>query len=138
MNKGPWYNIYICSRLHGSLFEDLITHERTDRYDLICSLVAHDKIQPYYEDDESSIVDRLIPKNETIESLEALGATINVIDIWLKLFEENYDAICVAYITAMKYRLKQTRLTMIKSLTLKKSSETYDINWWWMVYRKKC
>ena len=55
-----------------------------------------------YEDDESSIVDRLIPKNETIESLEALGATINVIDIWLKLFEENYDSICVAYSTASK------------------------------------
>ena len=43
LNKGPWYNTYICSRLHGSLFEDFITHEITDRYNLMCSLVAHDK-----------------------------------------------------------------------------------------------
>ena len=43
LNKGPWYNKAICSRLHGSLFEDFITHARTDRYYLICSLVAHDK-----------------------------------------------------------------------------------------------
>ena len=31
LNKGPWYNTAICSRLHGSLFEYFITHERTDR-----------------------------------------------------------------------------------------------------------
>ena len=42
-NKCPWYNIAILSRLHGSLFEDFITHSRTDRYNLMCSLVAHDK-----------------------------------------------------------------------------------------------
>ena len=43
LNKGPWYNTSICSRLHGSMFEDFITHARTDRYNLMCSLVAHDK-----------------------------------------------------------------------------------------------
>ena len=43
LNKVPWYNTYICSRLHGSLFEDFITYARTDRYNLMCSLVAHDK-----------------------------------------------------------------------------------------------
>ena len=43
LNKGPWYNTDIFSRLHGSLFEDFITHARTDRYDIMCSLVAHDK-----------------------------------------------------------------------------------------------
>ena len=41
--KGPWYNIYICSRLCRSLFGDFITQARTDRYNLMCSLVAHDK-----------------------------------------------------------------------------------------------
>ena len=40
LNKGPWYNTYICSRLHGSLFEDFITHARIDRYNLMCYLVA--------------------------------------------------------------------------------------------------
>ena len=68
----------------------------------MCSLVAHDKIKPVYEYDEISIGDRLIPKHATTESLEALGATINFIDIWLKLFEENYDARCVSYSTSMK------------------------------------
>ena len=47
-NKVPWYNIAICSRLHGSLYEDFITHARTDGYNIMCSLVAHDKIQPAY------------------------------------------------------------------------------------------
>ena len=42
-NKVPWYNTDICSRLHGSLLEDFIIHARTDRYNLMCSLVAHDK-----------------------------------------------------------------------------------------------
>ena len=48
LNKVPWYNTDICLRLHGSLFEDFITHARSDIYNLMCSLVAHDKIQPYY------------------------------------------------------------------------------------------
>ena len=26
LNKVPWYNTDICLRLHGSLFEDFITH----------------------------------------------------------------------------------------------------------------
>ena len=65
LNKGSCYNTSICSKLHGSLFEDFITHARTDRYNIMCSIVVHDKKQPYYEDDESSIVDRLIPKYVT-------------------------------------------------------------------------
>ena len=42
-NKGPWYNTEICSRLHIILFEYFITHSRTDRYNIMCSLVSHDK-----------------------------------------------------------------------------------------------
>ena len=49
-NKGPWYNTAICSRLYGILFEYFITHVRTDRYNLLCYLVSHDKKQPDYED----------------------------------------------------------------------------------------
>ena len=43
LNKVHWYNTAICSRSHGSLFEYFITHARTDRYNPMCSLVAHDK-----------------------------------------------------------------------------------------------
>ena len=64
LNKCPWYNTDTCSKLHGSLFEDFITHARTNRYNLMCSLVAHDKKLPAYEDDKSSIGDRVIPKCE--------------------------------------------------------------------------
>ena len=32
LNKGPWYNIDICSKFHGSLFEYFIIYARTDRY----------------------------------------------------------------------------------------------------------
>ena len=68
----------------------------------MCSLVAHDKIQPDYEYDESSLGDSSIPKDSTTKALIALGATINFIDTWLKLFLDNYNAICDAYVNAMK------------------------------------
>ena len=51
LNKVPWYNTGICSNLHGRLFEDFITYAITDRYNLMCSIVAHDKKQPAYEDE---------------------------------------------------------------------------------------
>ena len=44
------------------MFEDFIRHARTDRYHLMCSIVAHDKKQPSYEDEERSIGDRPNPK----------------------------------------------------------------------------
>ena len=76
LNKGPWYNTSICLNLHGSMFEDFITHARTDRYNLMCSLVAHDKMQPSYEDYESSLGDRSITKYSTTKALTSLGATL--------------------------------------------------------------
>ena len=82
-NKGPWCNTSICSKLYGSLSEYFITHTRTDRYNIMCFLVAHDKIQPDYEDDEISIKDCSIPKGATATKLKALGDTLNFIDIWL-------------------------------------------------------
>ena len=118
-NKGPWYNRSICFKFHGSMFEYFITNARTDRYTLMCSLVAHDKIQPDHEDDENSIGDRSIPKDVTTKVIKALGATLNFIDIWIKLFLENYDARCVAYINAMKEMFKKIPQTMSKALTTK-------------------
>ena len=53
----------------------------------------------------------------TTESLEALVSTLNFIDIWLKLFDNNYDARRVAYIIAMKRLFKKIPQTIIKSLT---------------------
>ena len=56
----------------------------------MCSLVAHDKKRPTYEDYESSLGDRRIPKNPTTESLESLVDTLNFIEIWIKLLDYNY------------------------------------------------
>ena len=55
LNKGPWYNTSIFLKLHGSTFEDFITQAKIDRYNLMCYLVAHDKMQKDYEDDEISL-----------------------------------------------------------------------------------
>ena len=66
LNKCPWYNTDICSKLHGSIFEDFITHAITDRNNLMCYSVAHDKKQPACEDEEISLVDSLIPINSII------------------------------------------------------------------------
>ena len=60
-NKGPWYNNNICSKLHGIKFEDFITQARTYQYNIMCYLVAHDRLQTDYKDYESSIGDREIP-----------------------------------------------------------------------------
>ena len=64
-NKGPQYNKNICSKLHGIQFEAFITQAITDRYNIMCSLVAHDRLQNDYKDDEISIGDREIPNDVT-------------------------------------------------------------------------
>ena len=93
LNNGPWYNTYISSKLRRRRFEDFITQTRTYRYNLMCSLVVHDKLEIDYKKDESSIGDREIPDNATTKTLEALGFTISFIYIWLKFFCENFNAI---------------------------------------------
>ena len=85
----------------------------------MCSLVAHDKKLPDYEDYVISIGDRLLTKYVTTEALEALGATLNFIDICIELLETNYDARRVAYITDMKETFKQIPLTITKSINTK-------------------
>ena len=69
LNKGPRYNRNICSKLHGSRFEDFIKPARTYRYNPMCSLVAHERLQLYYKDDESSTEDGEIPNDATIKTL---------------------------------------------------------------------
>ena len=52
------------------MFEDFITQARTDRYNLMSSLVSHDRLQLDYKDDESSIGDMEIQNDATIKTLE--------------------------------------------------------------------
>ena len=66
-NKGPWYNKNICSKLDGIKFEDFITKARIEQYNIMCSLVAHDRLEPDYKYDESSICDKAITNDATIK-----------------------------------------------------------------------
>ena len=85
----------------------------------MCYLVAHDRLQLDYKDDEISIGYGSIHDNATTKTLEALGATINFIDIWLKLLGENFDARCEAYINAMKFMFRKIPQTIKIALTPK-------------------
>ena len=69
-DTGPWYNKNICSKLYGTTFEDFITQARIDRYNIMCYLVANDRLQENKTDDESSIGDRLIPNDATVKALK--------------------------------------------------------------------
>ena len=42
----------------------------TDRYNIMCSLVAYDRLQENKIDDESSIGDREIPNDATVKALK--------------------------------------------------------------------
>ena len=57
----------ICSKLHGIKFEDFITQARTDQDNILCSLVAHDRLQTDYKDDEISMGDIAIPNYATVK-----------------------------------------------------------------------
>ena len=100
-DTGPWHNKNICSKLYGTNFEGFITQARTDRYNIMCSLVAHDRMQENKTDDESSIGDRLIPNDATVKALKSLGANFNFIDIWHHNFREKYFARSESYRVAM-------------------------------------
>ena len=68
------------------MFEGFIKQARTDRYNIMCSLVAHYRIQDNEQDYKISLGDRVIPKDATVKALFSLGATFNFIDIWLHNF----------------------------------------------------
>ena len=106
-NTGSWYNKNIFSKLHGIKLEDFITQARTDRYNIMCSLVAHDRLQSDYKDDESSIGNRAIPNDSTVKALFSLCATFNFIDIWLQFLRENYYSQSESYSIAMEEMFKQ-------------------------------
>ena len=90
----------------------------------MCYLFAYARLQLDYKYDERSIRDRAIPDNATTTKLEALGSTINFIDIWLKLFRVNFNARCDAYINALKDMFLQIPPTIKIALTpLKKAQK---------------
>ena len=80
MTGGPWYNTFICKKLHGKVFEGFIRNARTDRYNIMCYIDVHEKEHQSSCDDGSSSGVCPIPSNSTTEALDLLGATIYFID----------------------------------------------------------
>ena len=79
-------------------------------------------------------------KDAKTKALKSLGATLNVIDIWLKLFLDKYDTRCKAYINDIKEMFKQILQTMIKSLTPKQKVQKLmtDIGDGWYMEKNIC
>ena len=44
MTVGTWYNTSICKELHGNVLEGFIRNAITERYNIMCSIDAHDKL----------------------------------------------------------------------------------------------
>ena len=82
------------------------------------------------EDEEISIGDRPIPKNATTEALEALGATLNFINSWFKLFHHNYEVRCGMYNKAMKNIFQKIPTMRSKPLIQGKKYRTIVRSWW--------
>ena len=102
MTGGPSYNTSICNKLHGKLFEGFIINARTDRYNSMCSINAHEKDHQSSCYDGSSGGGCTLTSNWTTEALYFHGATIDFIDFWLKYLEHNFIESCNMYYFNMK------------------------------------
>ena len=103
--------------MHGNLFEGLFRNARTDIYNIMCYITAHDRQNPIYVGDTSSSSGRAIPKNSTTIALNSLGAIINFIDYWIKHFQHNYQEILMMYHKYMIELFKQTPTLKSKPLS---------------------
>ena len=81
---GPWYNISICKKLHGNVFEGFIRNVITDRYNIMCSIDEHEKEHKSSCDDGSIGGGCPLPSNSTTGVLVLLIGTIDFIGCWLK------------------------------------------------------
>ena len=95
----------------------------TDRYNIMCYLVAHDRLQENKTEDEISIGDREIPNDATVKALKSLGATFNFIDTWLHNFCVKYFARSESYSLAMKEMFKTIPQNVEKPLTSREKNK---------------
>ena len=105
-DTGLQYKKKMSSKLYGTTFEYFITQAKTDRYNITCSLVAHDRLHENKTDYESSIGDIVIPNDATVKAIKSLSATFNFIDTWHHNFCENHFARSESYRLATKDMFK--------------------------------
>ena len=87
---------------------------RTDKYDIMCSIDAHEKQQPSYVDDGIRGDCNEVPPNLTTEALDSLGEAFYFIDCWLTLFDQNYQALSNIYGGSMQYLFKKIQVQLSK------------------------
>ena len=97
MDKIPWYNTTICTKLNSQSFEDYFKTGRKDRYEMMYYIGVYDKEHVSMPDDKSS--GGVIPIHITSykEELFSLGHTINFLGNWIQFFEVNYENIITFY-----------------------------------------
>ena len=80
----------VFSQLSGQNFEDYFKTGRNDRYELMCDVYAYDRMHTSGPGNGTIGGDRLFSTTPSIDSLEPIGNTINLIDNWIQCFEDNY------------------------------------------------
>ena len=80
------------------MFEEFIINTRTDRYNPMCFIDAHEKNNPSEHYDGSSSGGYPLPSNSTTEALISLSATINFIGCWMQAIENNFLERCNMYV----------------------------------------
>ena len=89
MTSATWYNTSICKKLHGTVFEEFIRNARNDRYNLMCSIDAHEKQQPSSFDDGNGSGGNTLPSSSRTEALVSISAIIDLIYCWMQGLEYN-------------------------------------------------
>ena len=74
------------------MFEKYIRNAITDRYNLICSIDAHEKQHPLSVYDSSSGGGNTIPQNSTTAALASMSATFDFMYFWIKCLDNNEQA----------------------------------------------
>ena len=69
ITDGTWHKKSICIKLNGTVSKKYIRNARTDIYNIMCYIYAHDKQQPSSVDDVSSGGGNTLPSNSTTEAL---------------------------------------------------------------------
>ena len=104
---------------HNSVWK-YTRNARTDRYNFICSIDAHEKQQLSCVDDSSSGGGNAIPSNLTTEVLYSLRATFDLIDRRIKGYDQNYQALSNMYSEAMHHFKRKPKFNILNHVFIRK------------------
>ena len=107
------------------MFEEFIINARNDRYNIICSIDAHEKDKLSYFYYVRSGGGNLLPSNSTTESLVSLIATINLIGCRLQDLEHNFLERCNMYFFAMRNMFQKIPVELPKPPVTKENTNNY-------------